>query len=208
MRGPVTAEHFLPLMQVTDLGQRLDDWLLDEACRDLTKLTDLGYLRPNIALAPGPQLLRSAVLAEKIARAVSREGCDARRLDLYVPESLLASGACREQLSEVRKLGVRVFADGFGKGGLSLSDLETLPLAGVRIDRSFIDRLQTDARATAACRSVIALAQSFDMQCVAAGVESQAQIDRLRELGCLLAQGPVFCAPRPLHRFVDEQGAS
>jgi EAL domain-containing protein (putative c-di-GMP-specific phosphodiesterase class I) len=101
-----------------------------------------------------------------------------------------------------------VFADGFGKGGLSLSDLETLPLAGVRIDRSFIDRLQTDARATAACRSVIALAQSFDMQCVAAGVESQAQIDRLRELGCLLAQGPVFCAPRPLHRFVDEQGAS
>jgi EAL domain-containing protein (putative c-di-GMP-specific phosphodiesterase class I) len=181
---------------------------LEEACRDLTKLTDSGYLRPNIALAPTPQLLRSTALAEKIARAVSREGCDARRFDLYVPESLLASGACREQLTEVRKLGVRVFADGFGKGGLSLSDLETLPLAGVRIDRSFIDRLETDARATAACRSVIALAQSFDMQCVAAGVETQAQIDQLRELGCLLAQGPLFCAPRPLHRFLDEQGAS
>jgi len=207
MRGPLAAEHFLPLMQVTEFGHRLDDWLLDEACRDLTKLTDSGYLRPNVALAPSPQLLRSAALAEKIARAVNREGCDARRLDLYVPESLLASGACREQLTEVRKLGVRVFADGFGKGGLSLSDLETLPLAGVRIDRSFIERLETDHRATAACRSVIALAQSFDMQCVAAGVECPAQLDQLRELGCLLAQGPLFCAPRPLHQFFDGDGA-
>jgi diguanylate cyclase len=208
MRGPVAAEHFLPLMQVTEFGHRLDDWLLDEACRDLTKLTDSGYLRPNIALSPSPQLLRSAALADKIARAVSREGCDARRLDLFVPESLLASGACREQLTELRNLGVRVFADGFGKGGLSMSDLETLPLAGVRIDRSFIERLETDARATAVCRSVIALAQSFDMQCVAAGVESPAQLDQLRELGCLLAQGPLFCAPRPLLQYFESDAAS
>jgi predicted signal transduction protein with EAL and GGDEF domain len=208
MRGPVAAEHFLQLMQITDLGQRLDDWLLDEACRDLTRLTDSGYTRPNIAFAPGPQLLRSPTLAKRIARAVNRERCDARRLELYVPESTLASGACREQLIEVRRLGVRVFADGFGKGGLSLSDLETLPLEGVRIDRSFIDRLETDARARAACRSVIALAQSFDMQCVAAGVESTAQLDLLREIGCLLAQGPLFCAPRPLHRFFDEDSTA
>lgn len=208
MRGAVTAEHFLPLMQVTDFGQRLDDWLLDEACRDLTKLTDSGYLRPSVAVAPGPQLLRSTMLAEKIANAVSRAGCDARRLDLYVPEAMLATGACKQQLTELRGLGMRVFADGFGKGGLSLSDLEALPLAGVRIDRSFVERLESDARAVAACRSVIALAQSFDMQCVAAGVESPAQLEQLRQLGCLLAQGPLFCAPRPLHRFFDEEGAS
>lgn len=208
MRGPVTTEQFLPLMQVTDLGQRLDDWLLDEACRDLTRLTDTGYLRPNIAFAPSPQLLRSATIAEKIANAVSRTGCDPRRLDLYVPESLLAIGACKEQLSAVRSLGVRVFADGFGKGGLSLNDLEALPLAGVRIDRSFIDRLESDPRARAACRSVIALAQSFDMQCVAAGVENATQLDQLREIGCLLAQGPLFCAPRPLYRFLGGEGAS
>lgn len=208
MRGAVTTEHLLPLMQVTDLGQRLDDWLLDEVCRDLTKLTDTGYLRPSIAFAPSAQLLRSATLAEKITDAVNRAGCDARRLDLYVPESLLATGACKAHLSEVRNLGVRVFADGFGKGGLSLNDLESLPLAGVRIDRSFIDRLESDARAIAACRSVIALAQSFDMQCVAAGVESPTQVDQLRELGCLLAQGPLFCAPRPLHQFIDEKDAS
>jgi EAL domain-containing protein (putative c-di-GMP-specific phosphodiesterase class I) len=68
--------------------------------------------------------------------------------------------------------------------------------------------LETDARAIAACRSVVALAQSFDMQCVAAGVTSPAQVDHLRELGCLLAQGPLFCAPRPLHRFIDENAAS
>jgi diguanylate cyclase len=208
MRGPVAAEHFMQLMQITELGQRLDDWLLDEACRDLARLTDSGYLRPNIAFAPGAQLLRSTTMAEKIAGAVTRHGCDARRLDLYVPESVLASGACKEQLTQVRSLGVRVFADGFGKGGLSLSELETLRLDGVRIDRSFIERLETDARASAVCRSALALAQSFDMQCVAAGVETQAQVERLRELGCLLAQGPLFCASRPLHQFFDAHSAS
>lgn len=207
MRGPVSSEHFLPLVQITDLGLQLDNWLLEEACRDLTKLTDCGYLRPKIAFAPGPQLLRSEELAARIVRAVDRAGCDAKRLELHVPESLLASGAGREQLAAVRDAGVRVFADGFGTGGLSLRELELLPLDGVRIDRSFIDRLESDARARAVCRSAIALAQSFDMQCVAEGVENTAQLERLREMGCPLAQGSLFCAPQPLQRFLDEDGA-
>jgi predicted signal transduction protein with EAL and GGDEF domain len=208
MRGPVSSEHFLPLMQITSLGRRLDDWLLEQACRDLARLTDSGYLRPRIAFSPPPQLLRSGDLAEKIARAAHAAGCEARRLELYVPESLLASGAGRQQVAEVRNLGVRVFADGFGKGGLSLGDLELTPLDGVRIDRSFIDRLASDKRAQAVCRSAVALTRSFDMQCVAVGVESTAQLDQLREIGCALAQGPLFCAPRPLHRFFDEDGTS
>ena len=207
MRGAIASEHFLPLMQISDLRQQLDDWLLDEACRDLTRLTDSGYLRPRITFAPGPQLLRSDHLAEKIACAVNRAGCDAGRLELHVPESQLASGGGREQLAAVRSSGVRVCADGFGKGGLSLSDLELTPLDGVRIDRSFIDRLETDARASAVCRSAIALARSFDMQCVAVGVERTTQLDQLRELGCALAKGPLLCAPWPLHRFLNEDGA-
>jgi EAL domain-containing protein (putative c-di-GMP-specific phosphodiesterase class I) len=91
---------------------------------------------------------------------------------------------------------------------LSLRELELLPLTGVRIDRSFVDRLDSDARARAVCRSAIALAQSFDMQCIAAGVANTAQLEQLREMGCPLAQGPFFCAPRPLRRFIDEDGAS
>lgn len=208
MRGAVSGERFMPLMQITDLGRRLGDWLLEEACRDLARVTDCGYLRPRIGLAPGPQLLRSENLAKRIEDAVDRAGCEAARLELHVPESLLASRAFGEQLAAVRGTGVRLIADGFGTGGLSLRELEQLALDGIRIDRSFIDRLDGDEGAAAVCRSAIALAQSFDLQCVAVGVENARQLERLRELGCPLAQGPMFCAPRPLQTFLDADAAS
>lgn len=204
MRGAVPSGHFLPLVQMAEVGQRLDHWLLEEACRDLTRLTDGGYLRPRISFAPGPQLLRSEELAASVVRAIDAAGCEAQRLELHVPESFLASGAAREQLAELCGAGVRVIADGFGTGGLSLRELQRLPLGGVRIDRSFIDPLESDARAAAVCRSAIALAQSFDLQCVAVGVENATQVEKLREMGCALAQGPLFCASQPLQCFIDD----
>jgi len=117
-----------------------------------------------------------------------------RRLRLEVKETVLlgAPETARRNLADLRAMDVVLVLDGFGTGYSSLRDL---PVAAVKIDRSFVGRLGTSAGDTAIVSAIVSLAQALGIEAIAEGVEHEAQAERLRELGCELAQGYLFGAP-------------
>jgi EAL domain-containing protein (putative c-di-GMP-specific phosphodiesterase class I) len=131
-----------------------------------------------------------------VADVLAETGLPAERLRLEVTEGVVqqASAAAVRALRELHAAGVGVVLDDFGTGYSSLGRLRDLPLSAVKIDRSFVAGLQ---HGTATVAAMTALAAALDLTAVAEGVETEAQADALRALGCPLAQGYLFGAPGP-----------
>ncbi len=130
-------------------------------------------------------------LPELVADALRSSGLPARRLRLELKEAVLA-GAPRSTLAELREAGVGLALDDFGTGYSSLRDL---PITAVKIDRSFVAELGRSEDCTAIVSAILSLSHALGIDAIAEGVERDEQAERLRELGCTLAQGFLFGAP-------------
>jgi EAL domain-containing protein (putative c-di-GMP-specific phosphodiesterase class I) len=137
-------------------------------------------------------------LIEDIRRTLTRTGLDPEALELEITESVLMdhSEAGISTLSEIRKLGVRLVLDDFGTGYSSLAYLKHLPLDTIKIDRTFVAGIE-DPADRSIVEAVVALAHGLGIGVVAEGIETEAQADKLRELGCDLGQGYLFSRPAP-----------
>jgi EAL domain-containing protein (putative c-di-GMP-specific phosphodiesterase class I) len=122
------------------------------------------------------------------------------RLELEITETVLMqhNESTLEMLHQLRKFGVHIAIDDFGTGFSSLSYLRSFPISKVKIDRSFIKDLPGATDALAIVRAVVSLANSLGIASTAEGVETEEQLDTLREIGCTEMQGYVFSPPRPL----------
>jgi EAL domain-containing protein (putative c-di-GMP-specific phosphodiesterase class I) len=134
-----------------------------------------------------------------VTYVINRHGLRRTQLVLEITESSLLTDvdAARAVLAELRIAGVRIALDDFGVGFSSLSQLHAIELDVLKIDRSFIDRLDTDPRQVRFLRSLLRLGTDLGLRVVAEGVERQAQLDLLRELGCRLVQGYLLAHPMP-----------
>jgi diguanylate cyclase (GGDEF)-like protein len=201
-RGLVPPAEFIPLCEETGLIRRLGRWVLNEALwqaaqwafaeRSLTMNVNLSALQ-----------LQQPNLAAEIAAALALAAVPADVLTLEVTESMLIGDveASIRTLNEVRALGVRVVIDDFGTGYSSLSYLRQLPITGFKIDKEFVDAIASDRNDTLLLATVIELARSLGLETTAEGVESQAQMSALRDLGCDLAQGYLFSRPLGADQF-------
>ena len=126
-----------------------------------------------------------------------RTGIDASRLRLEVTENTILSDetVARETLLALRERGVRILMDDFGTGHASLSYLHRLPISTIKIDRYFVGRMDVSSECLEIVRSVVALAKSLSMDVVAEGVEQDAQLQQLREMGCGHVQGFLLSHP-------------
>ncbi|MGH8571693.1 MAG: EAL domain-containing protein, partial [Gammaproteobacteria bacterium] len=125
-------------------------------------------------------------------------GLPGNRLGLEITESaLMEGGDVRARLIELRGLGVRLLLDDFGTGYSSLSYLHRFELDGLKLDRSFISQLGCDPSGSKLVAASIEMARALDLTVVAEGVETEQQLERLRELSCPLAQGYLFARPAP-----------
>jgi EAL domain-containing protein (putative c-di-GMP-specific phosphodiesterase class I) len=129
-----------------------------------------------------------------VASALRETGTDPATLRLEITESVLMedAGSTHVALRELRDLGVRLSIDDFGTGYSSLTYLKRFPVDELKVDRSFVDGLGSDAEDTAIVAAVVNLAHTLDLSVVAEGVETEAQSRLLRELGCDAAQGHWF----------------
>jgi EAL domain-containing protein (putative c-di-GMP-specific phosphodiesterase class I) len=136
-------------------------------------------------------------------------GVAAERLELELIESYLMRGLrMTETLASVRETGIRLAVDDFGTGYSSLAYLRSLPVGVLKIDRSFVARLDREASERAIVAAIVTMAHSLDMTVVAEGVETQAQLDMVREIGCDVAQGYLLGHPLPPNEFLERFGAS
>jgi diguanylate cyclase (GGDEF)-like protein/PAS domain S-box-containing protein len=194
-RGMVLPDEFIPLAEEIGLIGPLGDWVLRQACTEAARWP--GDLKIAVNLSPAQFRTRGVVQA--VLSALAYSGLPPHRLELEITESVLLAEteANLAILHQLREIGARISMDDFGTGYSSLSYLRSFPFDKIKIDRSFVRDLAERPDCMAIIRAVAGLGASLGISTTAEGVETRAQLDRLRAEGCTEAQGFLFSAPRP-----------
>ena len=196
-RGMLNPSEFIPAAEDTGLIVPLGRWVLREACRQM-RAWNRHYgaaLSVNVNLSPRQFL--DGGLARDVAAALRDTELPAAFLKLEITESLLMGdlGGVGGVLEELKGLGVELCIDDFGTGYSSLSYLHRFPIDTLKIDRSFVARLDGDGQSEQIVRTILVLARTLNLRAVAEGVETEEQAERLRAMGCEYAQGFRFSRP-------------
>jgi diguanylate cyclase (GGDEF)-like protein len=194
-RGMISPAEFIPVAEDTGLINELGEWVLRTACAEAASWPDHIRLAVNVS----PVQLKCQTIALKIAGALAASGLSARRLELEITEAVLIRDdeAALAILHQLRAIGVRIALDDFGTGYSSLSYLKRFPFDKIKIDRCFVSDIAEIDGSSAIVQAVVNIAASRNMTTTAEGVETQAQREILRALGCTEMQGYLFSAARP-----------
>ena len=195
VRGSVSPAAFIPLAEETGLIVAIGQWVLTQACRDAVAWPASISVAVNVSAVQ----FAEGSLVQSVMRALADSGLEPNRLELEITESVLMRDAeqALSMLRELRRHGVRVAMDDFGTGYSSLSYLRSFPFDRIKIDRSFIHDIETNAEAQAIVRAVSGLGRSLGMATTVEGVETQGQLAAVRREGCRDVQGFLFSRPRP-----------
>ena len=194
-RGLVPPADFIPVAEEIGLITPLGEWVLRTACAEAAGWADERKLAVNVS----PVQFRSRGLVAAVTSALASSGLSPGRLELEITESVLLQDdqANLRVLHQLHELGCRIALDDFGTGYSSLSYLRAFPFDKVKIDRSFVRDLPEAEDAAAIVRAVTTLASSLGMTTTAEGVETSAQLETLRRLGCTEVQGYLIGRPAP-----------
>ena len=204
-RGVVSPAEFLPLIEHTGLSERIGDHVLARALDQLDAWHAQG-LDLSVSVNISARHLQEADFVQRLAELLARHGRRlGPRLELEVLETaaLTDIALTSELLERCGRLGVRWALDDFGTGYSTLTYLKRLPVQVLKIDRSFVQNMLTDAQDKAIVEGVISLARTFDCIAVAEGLETPAQARMLLDMGCDIGQGDGIAAPMPADQVAD-----
>jgi diguanylate cyclase (GGDEF)-like protein/PAS domain S-box-containing protein len=195
--GLVPPDKFIPLAEEAGLIAPIGDWVLYQACRQNKAWQDAGLPHAAICVNVSARQFMDKNWVGRVADALAKSGMDAAYLELELTESLIMqdAGQAVATMKELQVLGVNLSIDDFGTGYSSLSALKRFPVGRLKIDKSFIDDLPDDENDRAVARAVISLGRSLNLRVIAEGVETEAQVEFLRENNCDEAQGYYFSKP-------------
>ncbi len=200
-QGAISPSDFVPVAEETGLIIPLGQLVLTRACQQMADwLERFGEQAPAyVSVNLSARQLVQPKLVERIGRILDERRLAPQRLRLEITESAIMEQAstAAELLPRLKALGISLCMDDFGTGYSSLSYLHRFPLDMLKIDRSFIGRLNEEAHNAALVDTIVTLADKFGMQVIAEGVETADQVARLRAIGCAYAQGYYFSRPRP-----------
>ncbi|MDB5876266.1 MAG: hypothetical protein JWQ07_5708 [Ramlibacter sp.] len=208
IRGPVSPQRFVEVAETGGFASTLNRWALHRARRDAGLLRSLIPTLPRIAVNISVRHLMDADLETDVLSAVSGDELRPHELVLEITESALMDNPdqTRKLLERLRARGIETAIDDFGTGYSSLAHLNRLPVATLKIDRSFIRNITVDADSLAITASVIELARSMRLATIAEGVETIEQLTLLQNLGCWAAQGYLWSpalAPEALAHLIN-----
>ena len=199
-QGLVTAADFIPLAEETGLGVPLGWFTIDQACQQLRSWRDRapGTSPAGVSVNVTAAHLRQRDMAEHVASILSAQGLSGG-ISLEVTERMLIGNMAQAKavLEELRSLGIGIHLDDFGTGYSSLQYLHELPFDVIKIDRSFIARMQNGGRDAQLVSTIRELARQLGVPVIAEGVETPQHLALVRELGCEYAQGYLFARPLP-----------
>jgi len=197
-RGLLAPNRFLDIAEGSGLIRSLGWWMLSQACRDAAIARGgIGVNGSWVAVNASPVQLNRGDVYDMVMATLETTQLAPQQLHLEITETALmqASSSLIDQLRRLRDDGVAIALDDFGTGFSSLSLLRDFPVSMVKIDKSFVRPLLDDAGALAIVRAVLSMCRDLGMPVVAEGVETEAQAERLAELGCSHAQGFLFGRP-------------
>jgi diguanylate cyclase (GGDEF)-like protein/PAS domain S-box-containing protein len=195
--GFLLPEHFIPIAEESGLIVPIGQWVLGAACEQANLWRAAGLPPLRLAVNISTVELRSRDFVANVAATLARTGFDSERLELELTETFLMqdSTATAVVLRALKDLGVHLALDDFGTGYSSLSYMRRFPIDALKVDRSFVRHLTTDADDASVVSAVINMGKSLHMRVVAEGVESRAQLEFLQVHECTEAQGYYFGAP-------------
>ena len=191
----MSPADFIPIAEATGLIVPLGAWVLQRACAEVAPRGNL-----KVAVNVSAVQLHKGEVVEQVAAALDAAGLAPERLVVELTESALMDDveAARAALVALQELGVRIAIDDFGTGFSSLSMLADLPVDVLKLDRSFVVAMSGSRSHTALVAGVVLLADRLGLPVVAEGIETAAELEALRDLGCTYAQGFHLGRPGPL----------
>jgi diguanylate cyclase (GGDEF)-like protein len=200
-RGFVSPDAFIPIAEDTGVIVPMDWWVIEQACQQLydwQRRFDRSDLTMSVNLSQ--KQFSQPDFVDSLAWVLKSVGLDPETLKLEITERIImdndASAKLRAQA--LREMGVQLSIDDFGTGYSSLSRIQELPINTLKIDRSFISHLSSEADSTAIVDAIASMARSLDLTVIVEGIETEYQCDRLREMGCHQGQGYLFSRPVPV----------
>jgi EAL domain-containing protein (putative c-di-GMP-specific phosphodiesterase class I)/GGDEF domain-containing protein len=203
--GMISPAKFIPILEDADLIDEIGRWTLNAACREARRWQQRGLRNLKVAVNLSAAQLRDPMLKLTIQRTLERHRLPASALELELTETAATQDADRTfaLFSELRALGVSLAIDDFGSGYSSLSYLKNLPFDKLKVDREFVLDVHLHRDSQAICRSLVELTRGLNLAILAEGVESWAEVEMLRELGCTTFQGFLFSEPVDSDQFVE-----
>lgn len=206
-RGLLDPSAFIPIAEESGMIEPIGRFALEQACTQAARWQaqhrDRAPLRISVNLSV--QQFRQRDLDAGVRAALAHSGIAPSTLSLEITESVLLqeSDGVRDTMTQLASRGVRFVLDDFGTGYSSLGYLTRLPIAGLKIDRSFVDALGRSSRSTAITTAIVRMAQALSVEVIAEGVENERQVAALAGLGCELAQGFHFHRPLPAEGIAE-----
>jgi diguanylate cyclase (GGDEF)-like protein/PAS domain S-box-containing protein len=205
VRGKVSPVEFIPLAEDSGAIIAMGDWVVRSACETLTRWASMPAMAGlTLSVNVSPRQFSEADFVERVARIIADTGAKAQLLRLEVTEGIVMQDTrlVIDRMQQLCTMGLSFSIDDFGTGYSSLSYMQMLPLAEIKIDKTFVNDLTTNERSAAIVKAVIALGTSMNITIVSEGVETHAQKDQLLALGCPLLQG--YLISRPIERAALE----
>ncbi len=197
----VSPGDFIPIAEETGIICELGAWALNDALGELRDWIDLGVIAPTATMSVNvsPRQIADPNFAEVVHDALKNSGVSPHLLWIEMTESMMLDEPelAQTTLRQIHAMGVRIALDDFGTGFSSLSLLQKFPISRIKIDRAFVRGIAEHSNDRSLVRTIIAMAQSMELDLVAEGVETVHQLQSLRELGCGKAQGFLISHPVP-----------
>ncbi|MFS2152936.1 putative bifunctional diguanylate cyclase/phosphodiesterase [Rhizobium sp. Rhizsp42] len=197
----VSPSDFIPVAEDAGLIIPITDYLFETACRDALSWPSHITLSFNIS----PVQLSDRLLGLRLLNVMREVGLSPHRVELEVTESALIQDTetAREVLSGLTAAGIKIALDDFGTGFSSLSQLSNYQFDKIKIDKSFVATFETNEKQEKLVRAIISLGTGLSVKITAEGIETQTQLQRLRELGCDIGQGYLFGRPAPIDQVTE-----
>jgi diguanylate cyclase (GGDEF)-like protein len=197
-KGRLAPGEFVPLVELSSLGNKFTLYVIEAALQQRRAWASMGLPLSVAVNLAGPNAVDQA-LPEQLRSVLARTGMPPGELTLEINEETVMSDLDRvgEVLAGLRRLGVRLALDDFGTGRTALGHLKNLPIDELKIDRAFVSRMDRDPADAAVVRSMVDLAHNLGLSVVAEGVETEAILTSLGEMGADIAQGYLFSPPIP-----------
>jgi len=203
--GPIGPDEFIPVAEETGLIIDIGEFVFREACMAFTKLQRSGVAVETIAINVSSVQISQNNFLERIKNIIETTGIEAHYIEIEITERYLMeyTEGSLTVLDDLRELGLKISIDDFGTGYSSMSYLKKLPIDTIKIDKSFVDDIDSDKNDYEITKAIIALSSSLGYSVVAEGIETQEQEDVLKELACDKGQGYYFCRPLPEQDLVE-----
>jgi EAL domain-containing protein (putative c-di-GMP-specific phosphodiesterase class I) len=203
-RGMVSPAEFIPLAEETGLILPIGEWVVEAACFQLNEW-QLRGVAPNLTLAVNvsAKQVQHEDFVSQVKSVVEKYEVRPCLLKLELTESMLVENVEETiaKIEQLRAFGIRFSLDDFGTGYSSLQYLKKIPINQLKIDQSFVRGIETDHHDQSIVRTVIAIARSLEIDVIAEGVETDGQLQILKNKGCNAFQGYLFAKPMPVELF-------